>query len=275
MTLKCTWCWNGSAADGDVSYGFSETWYTADAPDVVVPKMEAVARLRVKIMASGAVLHGMRIGDVAPNSRAFTVAPSTPIRAPAGNGTPNIPQDAALCVCYGAVANTVKRFFFHNLADSDVINAAFNPADAIESQCTDIVKLLANSQFQFRYLPQNLPTAPIGTISAAGAVNLRTPLVGSLAGAIVQLYHVKGVDGRGKRGKFLIDAWQDTSNFHLFGWAGGQVVLSGSLRLVSYSFTNIRVPPRTGIGSVVALRPGARKCGRPFGMQRGRAVARR
>lgn len=275
MTLKATWLYNGITGGGRITYGFSETWYTDDAPAQLITKMEIIARMRMDLMASGCHLHGFRIADTAPGSRAYTVKPATLIRSNLRAGQPNIPQDAALCQCLGNVAGTVKRFFFHNLPDTFVSDTEFDPAKGVPEMCRDVINRLSTDGFKFRYQVQNTNSAEIESINANGDVVTVGNLNGAAQGSLLQLYHVRGTDGRGKRGKYRIQTFTDARHFRLLNWPGDIVANSGRVRLVEYGFTNITQVPAQGIQSDPTIRPGARKCGRPFGQLRGRAVARR
>jgi hypothetical protein len=275
MTLKCSWLWNGTAKAGNLSFGFSESWYTNDAPAVLLPKMEQSARFRVPMLARGTILYGYRIADTAPGSRAYTVFPSGGIGAQRGAGTPNVPQDAALCQCYGTVPGTVKRFWIHCLPDDFVKDGDFDPGSGVPGDARAYINNLATAGFLFRYTLPTSPIAKIQSIDNTGVVVLQAPLVGAALNSIVQLYHVRGVDGRGKRGKFTISAFVDNQHFTLGHWPGDVVGASGSLRLTTYGFTSIQQVPPLGLQSDPTIKPGTRKCGRPFGQLRGRAVARR
>lgn len=274
MTLKATWLWNGSANNGRTAFGFSETWYTDDAPAVLLPKMQELAIIRAQILAKPTFLFGYRIQDVAANSRAYTQPPAQDIASGQRAGTPNIPQDAALCYCLGTVGGTFKRFWLHNLWDDLVDDMAF-VGQRVFQVAFNWVNGLADNGFKFRYVVQSAPTVPIMSISPLGVVRTREPLTGVGVGSLVQLYHVRGVDGRGKRGKFAVAARTDDSNFTLANYAGGEVGMSGKIRLVQYAYTSIQRIPNDAFGRNPVVRPGARKCGRPFGALRGRAVARR
>jgi len=275
MTLKATWCWNGFAKGGNLAYGFSETWYSDDQPALLIPKMEAIARLRTTIMARNCSYYGSRIADVSPGARAYTQRSSSVIKSLARAGFPNIPQDAVLCQCLGLVPGTVKRFWFHNLPDEAVVDADFSDGQPTVEQSRLIINRLASEGFKFRYQVQNTPAADIQGIDANGVVTTVQPLAEAVQGAYVQLYHVRGVDGRGKRGKYRVASATDNRHFTLAHWPGDIVNLSGRIRIVTYAFTGIQVVPADGIGSDPCLRPGARKCGRLFGLVRGREVARR
>jgi hypothetical protein len=275
MTLKATWLWTGSAGGGRQVYGFSESWYTDLSPAQLTPSMQAIAAVRAQMLAEGCELFGFRIADTTPGSRAYTSYPTQPVLAPAGNGTPNVPQDAALCQVLGSVAGTVKRFWLHNLPDAYVVDANFAAPATIRAQSAAFNNALQADGYKFRYTVPSSPTAPIQSINNLGVVNLQQPLVGAALFSIVQLFHVRGVDGRGKRGKYQIIAFTDTQNFTLGHWPGDIVAASGKLRLTQYGYTTIvPVPGGRNPGNIL-VRPGTRKCGRPFGQLRGRAVARR
>jgi hypothetical protein len=275
MTLKATWLWNGTAKGGDLAFGFSETWYTDDEPATLLQKMETFADVRVRIMAKNTTLYGYRISDTAPGSRAYTQRPRRKISAPRGNDTPNIPQDSALCQCLGTVGGTIKRFYFHNLPDGFVDDADFVAGVNMSDKARDLINLLQQGGFKFRYQLQNTANADIQSIDATGNVVLVQNLAGVAQGSYVQLYHVRGTDGRGKRGKYRVETATDERHVKLAHWPGDIVALSGKLRIVTYGFTTLQAVPAEGLRADPVLRPGSRKAGRPFGQLRGRAVARR
>lgn len=276
MTLKATWLWNGTTEAGRRTFGFSETWYTDDAPALLLPKMAAFASNRVDMMAFDVALYGYRIADTSPGSRAYVVKPQSPIiQLGRTVDPPNIPADAALCQCSGQVAGTTKRFFFHCLPDGAVVDSLFAAAYNIPGQARTLINLLANNGFKFRYTVQNSPKASINSIDAAGNVVLQQPLAGVALYSIVQLFHVRGTDGRGKRGKFMVTAFTDNQHFQLGGYGLGTVGASGQLRITQYAYTNITPVPAVGLLSDPTIRPAVRKVGRPFGLSRGRAIARR
>jgi len=275
MTLKASWLWNGTAKGGQISFGFSENWYTDDAPAILLPKMEAIARQRSSFMARNTEVYGYRIADVSPGSRAYTQRPTGRIGAQRGVGLPNVPNDAALCQCFGSVAGTVKRFWLHNLPDGYVEDSDWNAADNVPLKARTFINLMSEHGFKFRYQVQNTAIADIQSIDALGNVTTVQALAGVDQGSYVQLYHVRGTDGRGKRGKYRVDTMTTGRTFKLAHWPGDVVALSGKIRIVTYAFTGITAVPADGIGSDPTLRPGTRKVGRPFGQLRGRAVARR
>jgi hypothetical protein len=274
MTLKASWLWNGTARSNGILFGFSETWYTDDSPAALLPKMQQAAQARALLLANGTSLYGYRISDTAPGSRAYTQLPGTVIKAPRGNGTPNVPQDAVLCAMLGTVAGTRKLFWLHDLPDNAVEDGELGG-----NQSPDTVRvylnLLANLGFKFRYIVQSAPTGRVGSIDANGNVITLDPITGIAPRNVVQLLKVRGVDGRAKKGKFYVESVTDESHFKLAAWTGGVVNISGKIRLVQYQFTSLTLIPQTGIGSDATIRVGTRKCGRPFGQLRGRAVARR
>lgn len=274
-TLKATWLWNGVARGQALSYGFSETWYSDDAPAVLIPKMEQFARIRCQFLARNCTYYGSRVADVAPGSRAYTQRPTAKISSAVRAGFPNVPQDAALCQCLGTAQGTIKRFWFHNLPDTFVEDADFAPGQDMEGLAREAINFLSAQGFKFRYQKQNTASAFIESIDAAGNVVTVGELAGVDQGSLVQLYHVRGVDGRGKRGKYRVQTKTDGRHFKLAHWPGDIVALSGKIRIVEYDFTGITLVPAMGVASDPTIRPGVRKCGRPFGALRGRAVARR
>jgi len=275
MTLKATWLWNGSSANGRINFGFSESWYSDDSPAALFPKMLAAARSRANILATGTFLYGFRVADTAPNSRAYTQLPGVSITSTQRSAPPNVPQDAALCVVNGSVAGTRKRFWFHDLPDGVVSDSAFVDAEHIPDACRTIINQLGTLGFKFRYVVQTAPTAKVLSIGATGIVTTAEALTGVAVRSQVQLLKVRGVDGRGKRGKFYVEEVTDEFSFKLRGWPGDVVGVSGKIRLLQYAYTSLEAIPANGIGSDPTVRPGVRKCGRPFGQLRGRAVARR
>lgn len=275
MTLKATWLWNGASNGGKSVYGFSESWYTDLAPDLLFPVMLNVARSRARFMARGTYLYGYRVADTAPNSRAFTQIERDTVSIGRTNGYPNVPQDAVLCAVNGTVAGTRKRFWFHNLPDDAVEDSGLVAASDIESKARDTINLLQQNGFKFRYAVQTAPTGRILSIDANGNVLTAEPIAGIAIRNVVQLLKVRGTDGRGKRGKFYVDAVTSDFSFRLAHWPGDVVAASGKIRLVQYLYTSLVQIPATGLTSDPTIRPGVRKCGRPFGQLRGRAVARR
>lgn len=274
MTLKATWLWNGTARNGQLSFGFSETWYTDDAPAQLLPKMENVALVRASIIATNTVLFGYRIQDTAAGARAYTAAPTVVVEGVGRGRYPNVPQDAALCQVLGTVGGTVKRFWMHDLPDGLVANADF-VGQEVQQQARNFINALAQNGFKFRYLNQNAGKAKIQGIDANGNVTLLEPLAGLGVSSVLQLFHVRGTDGRGKRGMFPIKVYTDDKHFQLDHWTGSVVGMSGYIRKVEYGYTSLQNVPMAGFGSDPTIKPGTRKCGRPFGSPRGRAVARR
>lgn len=274
-TLKATWLFNGSAADGNMLFGFSESWYTDDAPAVLLPKMREIAQNRIGLCARNTRLYGYRIADTAPNSRAYTQIENATIAAPDRSGFPNVPQDAALCKCYGNIGGTLKRFWIHCLADDSVNNAQFVADQGIPRRIRTFINLLSDNGFKFRYLVPTAPTGRIQSIGADGVVQTLDPIAGIAVSSVVQLLRVRGTDGRTKKGMFAVSAVENEKKFTLANWSGGTVGMSGKIRLVQYGYTGINQVPNNGVLSDPTIRPGTRKCGRPFGQLRGRAVARR
>lgn len=275
MTLKATWLWNGSSSDGRHVFGFSESWYTDLSGSNLVTSMDAISQKRVQLFGQGVNLFGYRIADTTPNSRAYTLYSKLVLNPPPRNGRLNVPQDAALCQILGSVAGTIKRFWLHALPDDAVSDANFTDGLNIVPLSRDFINALAADSYKFRYTVPGSPISEIVSIAANGDVVLQAPLVGAALFSTVQLFHVRGVDGRGKRGKFKISAFVDTQHFTLGRWPGDVVGASGKLRLTQYGFTTF---PQLGggrNGDDPTVRPGIRKCGRPFGQLRGRAVARR
>jgi len=275
MTLKASWLWNGSGAKGQILFGFSETWYTDLSPAALFPLMKDLAQRRLTFLAAGTQLYGYRIADTAPNSRAFTQRENTVIRVSGRTGPPNVPQDAVLCQVFGTVAGTSKRFWFHNLPDTAIDNCELTDEPPTVENTRRWIDAATAAGFKFRHIVQSAPTGKLLSIDAAGNVLTAEPITGIAPRALVQLLKVRGVDGRGKRGKFYVDSVTSDFSFKLAHWPGDIVAASGKIRLVQYGYTSIAPIPAAGIGSDITIRPGVRKCGRPFGQLRGRAVAKR
>lgn len=274
MTVKCSWLWNGSANGGQLTFGFSEQWYSNNSGDSLIDQMRALAIVRVNSMAAGTVLFGYRIGQ--PNGKSITVRENASIRAPRGNDNPNVPQDAALCQVRGTAAgNPTKKFWLHNLPDDFVSNAKFENPNNMGTLATNWVQGLIDSSFLFRYIILGTP-ARIASITDTGVVTLSDNLVVA-AGTNVKLVRVRDVNGKGVKGIFRIAAAPapTLTTFTLLGWKGQEVGVSGNMAVVTYGYTSMQVPnPRPGKIASVILRPGTRKCGRPFGQLAGRVSAR-
>lgn len=273
MTLKATWLWNGTARDGRIMFGFSESWYTDDAPSVALPKMIALAEIRAPLIATGTLLYGLRVQDTAPGSRAYTQSPPTTIEGAGRARYPNVPQDAALCQCFGTDAGTIKRFWLHDLPDQAVHNGDFADQNTLRLARAWINGLAAQG-FKFRYLNKNAGDAAVQSIDANGNVTLLADLAGLAIGTVVQLLRVRDTNGKGVRGNFAIKAYTDARHFQLDHWKGQTVGMSGKVRKIAYLFTSLQALPADGIGSDPTIRPGVRKCGRPFGQLRGRVAKR-
>ena len=275
MSLKASWLFNGTAAGGKISFGFSESWYTDLAPDLLLQRMKEIARTRLRMCARNTVLFGYRIADTAPNSRAFTHRETANVQSSIRAGTPNVPQDAALCRCYGTVGGTLKRFWLHNLPDDMVEDGQFTevgPLPTIARQWLN--ELLANG-FKFRYKVPSAPTGRVQSIDSSGNVVLLEGIAGLAVSSLVQLLHVRDVNGRGVTGNFAVKARTSDAVFQLDHWPGGLIGMSGKIRLVQYAFSSIQEVPDQGAKADITIRPGSRKCGRPFGQLRGRVPARR
>jgi len=275
MTLKATWLWNGFNKQQNLFWGFSETWYTDDSPAALQPKMDALAAIRTQLRGTTCVYYGARMADTAPNSRAFTIRSDGTIKASTRNGGVNVAPDAALCLCFGTVAGTSKRFWLHALPDGFIDEGNFDPGSNVPTKAALWINTLAAQGFKFRFIDPTAPTGQVLSIDSFGNVVLIQPIAGVAPNSLVQLLKVRGVDGRGKRGKFYVDTVTDASHFKLAHWPGDVVAQSGKIRIVRFNFTSIAPVPAAGPLADPTIRAGVRKVGRPFGQLRGRAVARR
>lgn len=275
MPQKATWCWNGSTADGQTVFGFSETWYSNLTGQALVDSMRTLARTRAPMLAAGCFLFGYRIGQ--PGGKAITIRENASIKAPRGNDGPNVPQDAALCQARGTAAGLpTKRFWLHCLPDDQVANGKFANPNQMAQDAATWVNELNNAGFMFRYQILGTP-ARVASISDLGAVVLSDNIVVA-AGTDIKLLRVKDVNGRGATGIFRVAATPapTATTFSLLGWTGQEVGVSGKVAVVTYGFTamSAAVTQIGAVGSAV-IRPGTRKCGRPFGQLVGRASAKR
>ena len=71
MTIKASWLWNGTAAQDQLVFGFSETWYTNQSGDALIDIMRVLVRQCAGILAKDTFLYGYRIGQ--PGGRSVTV----------------------------------------------------------------------------------------------------------------------------------------------------------------------------------------------------------
>lgn len=264
MTLKCTWLFNGEISQGSDSlpYGFSESWYTQKAEGDALDSMDRVSDLRRGILARGCSIVGHRITDGAGASRLERVG----YAAPGNNDWPNLPVDAALCQVRIAGAATIKKFWLHNLPD-DWVNKG-HVVGAEKAKIRRVIESYVDTSFQARYQVLNAASAEIMSISDAGLVTTRAPHT-FIAGNEVTLLRCRDINGRTKRGKFIVGAGPTATTFTLTHWAGFEVARSGKIRLVTYGYGNATSMQLEGL-----IRGGARKVGRPFYMLRGRAPAR-
>ena len=275
MTVKASWLFNGTNTNGQLVWGFSESWYSNNSGDQLIAQMRTLARTRIQFCASGTVLYGYRIGQ--PSGKSITVREFSSIRAPRNNDAANVPQDAALCVCRGAAATAPKKeFWMHCLPDDYVNDGAFANVNFMGQSAAAWVQGLLDAGFQFRYSQYGTP-ARIASISDAGAVVLSDNLV-LAAGTNVKLIRVRDVNARGVKGIYTIAATPapTATTFTLLNWPGKTVGVSGKIATITYGYSNIVAPdPKPGTVASVLVRPGVRKCGRPFGQLVGRVSARR
>lgn len=275
MATKATWLWNGATKGNTLSFGFSETWYTTDAPDAAITKMRALAIIRAQSLGAGIGLYGYRVQLA--GSRSLTVRENSNIAAPAQNSTVNVPMDAALCRCIGSAASApVKRFFLHALPDDDVQDTQFVNPNAVAMAAANWINALQTNGFMFQY--QVLSAASrVNSIAADGTVVLADNLV-VVAGSNVILRRVRDTNGRGVTGIYRVapDPAPTQLTFKLLGWRGQTVAVSGRVSTVDYLTTGmLPADPIPGRRASATIRPGVRKVGRPFGLFRGRVPVRR
>lgn len=274
MTVKASWLWNGSANNGNLVFGFSESWYSNGSGDTLIAQMRALAVTRSASLAKGSTLFGYRIGQ--PGGKSITVRENAAIAAPRGNDFPNVPQDAALCQVRGTAAgNPSKKYWLHNLPDDAVSNAKFANPNEIGLLAARWVQTLIDSSFLFRYLLLGTP-ARVAKIDTGGVVTLSDNLVVA-PGTNVKLIRVRDTNGRGVKGIYRVAATPapTLTSFTLLDWQGQTVGVSGNMAVATYAYSSMQVP-EAGPGKIqsVVVRPGTRKCGRPFGQLAGRVSAR-
>jgi hypothetical protein len=280
MTTKFTILFNGTARQGGIAFGFSETWYSQNAEDQCVANFRLDGlRERLALLPAAVKIIGYRVGQVPQvgvPTRAFTVSERQGA-AGAMQGVPNVPNDSALCQVFGTVGGTIKRFWIHCLPDIAVADADFVAAEDIPGKARSFLNSMRGSGFQFRYTVQNAATALVNAIDAMGNVTLNAAVAGAAPGATVQMLRVRDTSGKSVKGRFRIDTagYTDTSHFRLLKWTGQVVAVSGQCRIVSYAYTSFQPIPGQGNKADPTVRPGVRKPGRPFGLLRGRAPARR
>lgn len=270
---------NGTAADGDQPYGFSETWYSnAGFEGAIDAFRRNCVQPRALLLPSGCKVYGYRVSADTTGARSVTMLEPNSYAGPDRNGPPNIPADAALCKVYGTQNSAIKRFWVHCLPDSFVQNALFVPEKDVQSSIRLFLNRMQTAGFLFRYQDPTAPQAPVSTIDVNGQVQLIAGL-GPLAipGATVQLLKVVNQNSETVTGKYKvgITGYVDPTNFRLTDYSGGAVVARGSVRLVVHAYTPFKAIPATGLFADPTIRPGARKLGRPFGLLRGRASKRR
>jgi len=136
------------------------------------------------------------------------------------------------------------------------------------------ITALITVEFKFRHIAQTTPTGRLLSLAANANVLTAVPMSGIAIRNVTQLLKVTDTSGKSVRGKFYVETVTSDFSFKLAHWPGQVVGPSGKIRLLQFGFTAIAPIPENGIGNDPTIRPGTRKCGRPFGQLRGRAVAR-
>lgn len=277
-TIKLTTCFNGSSNDGGIVFGFSETWYTDQAADAAVAAYKGLCLpRRLALLPEDVSVYGYRVQPATVKARSYTIRDKDGSAGPAANGGCNVPQDAALCRVFGALDGIVKNFWVHCLPDSFIETAGFVANAEVEALLRSFIGSVIQAGFKIRYQVPNAPAADILDVTAGGLVTLAAPVAGAVIGAKITVLHTRDRFGRAVRGTYKISnlGYTNTQVFTLMKWPGAEVVNSGTARLVQYDFTAIAPLPRKGAGPDPVIRPGVRKCGRPFGQLRGRVANRR
>jgi hypothetical protein len=276
--IKISTLFNGSSNAVKSVFGFSETWYTDRPADQAVQIYKTtIAQKRIALLPEDVSIYGYRVQPATAGARSYTVLEKDDLEGPAANGGANVPQDAALCRVFGTVDGVVKRFWVHCLPDSFINTGGFDAALGVEELLRAYITSVIAAGFKIRFQDTTAPSSDILSVAADGTCVLVNPLAGAVVGAKISILHARDRYGRGVRGIFRVSnvGYIDTSHFTIYHWPGAEIFNSGKARLVSYRTCPCNPLPRKGGIPDPIIRPGVRKCGRPFGQLRGRVSARR
>lgn len=261
---KATWLFNGSAADEQIVFGFSESWYTNLTGDALINAMDTVSDKRRLLLAADTNIVGYRIQDA--TGRSFVVRKK--FIPPRANGEGNVPVDSILCEVAVAGTTSKKRFWCHDVPDDWIVGGRL--PDFVLIRVTEWLERLSALNFGVRYRVQSAPTAPILSIDATGAVVTSANIV-LAAGDTIQFLRCRDINGRPIKGTYVVKTVTDQTHFAVAPWAGQLVGVSGRVRKLTYQIGGALVEEQ----SRSIVRSGSRKVGRPFFQLRGRASARR
>lgn len=269
MTIKCTLLFNGQSSNPrgrDLTYGFSETWFSNQSELTVVAALHAISEKRALLLAKDTKIVGYRIGDVTGRSQVVTQT----WNAPSGNDAGNVPVDSALCIMRAASGSPVKRFWVHDLPDDWVTGGALEPAR--RNAVLEYLRAVEANQFLIRFVIQTAANAPVLSVDAAGNV-VTTANIALVVNNYVSFLRARDNNNKAIRGKFVVETVTDGTHFKLANWTGQIVGNRGRVRLVAYDYIAARVQNRNVDSWLIKC--GARKVGRPFFQLRGRAPNRR
>jgi hypothetical protein len=264
MPDKATWLFNGGSEQFGKVWGFSETWYTADAGDALVAKMDTVSALRRLILSSDCSIVGYRIAQ--PGGRSFVIRKNFP--GPGANDKSNLPVDACQTAVGVAGGPGRKKFFLHDLPDDWVV--ATNIPGVRNNAIRDVVQAYCDNGFQVRFQNQAALNAPVLSIDAAGNVVTVAPIA-LIANQTVSFLQSRDINNHAVRGSYIVAAVTDQTHFQLAHWTGQIVGRRGKVRLVSFLFGAAQYLGNKNTPIIGA----SRKVGRPFFQSRGRVPNRR
>jgi len=243
--------------------GWSENFYLPNATvlqGLDITQQLAVARRHT--LSQAATINGIRVSQVDPTGLASVRLLNLPGTVTTGADTPF----QSLVVYLRTDVFTKRAYLMRAVPDANIVGGIYTPSAGYAGAVRDYLALMINRGFAIRRVERDNPLLAIKGITSLGVLSSFVAH-GLVADDLVQLYRTRDTGGYDVSGTYRVAAAPTGTTAELANWDSDSTVVKGQFRKFQYAYTNIASTEISG-------RIVSRKVGRPFGVPRGRVVAR-
>jgi len=240
------------------SAGWSESWYVDAEIGAAISAIKAQVPLRRALLATGALVVGLRASQVDPPG--FSLVETTSNIGSSGLA-PDTPFQSLL-LRFDTNEGQRRRFQLRGLPDARCVDGVYSPQTTYDLALQTWQQGMVARTFALRVVNLAHPVVPVASVSTTGLMTVSgTP--GWTAGQTVKLYRTQNTLGQNVSFPFVIASVPTASTFQLIGWPAGEIVSKGNARRREYVYREI-------VDFFNTKRVTSRRVGRPFGLPVGR-----
>ena len=277
--VKLSMLFDHNLGDGRSS-GWSESFYFSD--DITgtnwAGALDLVSRARADLLPSKANIIGARvtaINDAAYSAgepqRGYTVSNLYPggwQGGPHGADNQDMPQVSLIIRGIASGAKNMRTFEIRGMPDDIISQGVYAPSRPYQTRMSAYLRAIAANNMRFRGVDYTKPVGKLVSVDANGNF-VFAPTAPLQVNWFIELLRVRDINNKSVRGVYQIGTVAADGAGKFIGWPGNVVNSSGKVRIRSFTY------PLFAADSLQAIRTTVRKVGRPFGLWRGRASARK